>query len=242
MRYYAFVNRLGQSGWVDDTPFLLWEIGMKTVVEHWADTLYATNQRMILWLEEVDPRVITFVNEMFPLCRNVTIRIGVPTGDAESCTYIDSGGQVVITPGAPLTKYLPDQPAVTTWFNMVNLWLSRLANLGSGTPELESEIRPGVFVGHHSRISPKAELVGPCWIGAGSTVGAARIGPNAIVGEGCVISAGAAIAESYVLRDTFIGEGLSLHELVAGHGNFLHHRRGILAPIHDDTLSRSLVG
>ena len=29
--------------WVDDRPFLLWEIGPRRVIEHWMDTLFRSN-------------------------------------------------------------------------------------------------------------------------------------------------------------------------------------------------------
>ena len=116
---------------------------MKTTLEHWADHLYETNHRMILWLSEIDSRVLNFVNGTFPLCRNVTIRIGVPEGDVERCTFIDAEGNIVIESGSVLQRYLPAQPAAKTWFKLTAKWLDGLRDKGSVAPELEREIQPG---------------------------------------------------------------------------------------------------
>ncbi len=239
MRCHAIIDRAAHR-WVDDTPFLLWELGLKTVLEHWADTLYARNDRLILWLDEIDSRVLNFANETFPLCRNVTIRIGVPDDTIECCTFLDAGGNIVFRPGATLTNYLPAQAASTTWFNLVRRWLDDLRASGSVTPELEEEIRPGVFVGHHCRIARDAQLHAPCWIGSGATVGGAVVGPYAVVGENAVVARRTRIVESYVLRDTFVGEHLTLDGVVAGRRQLLDHRSGVTAPVPDRTILHTL--
>ena len=232
MRYHAIIDRLPHQ-WVDDTPFLLWEIGMKTVLEHWVDTLYDTNDRLVLWLDEIDSRLLNFANETFPLCRNVTVRIGVPETGVEGHTFLDTSGNIVRQPGARLTNYLPQQPAPATWFSLVRNWLETLRTKGSVTPEIERETQPGIFFGHHCRISPEAEFTAPCWIGSGATIGAAHIGPYAVVGEDAIVSSTTRVAESYVLRNTFVGEHLALDGVVAGGGQLLDHRTGVAAAIRD---------
>ena len=239
MRCHAIIDQATHR-WVNDTPFLLWEVGMKTVLDHWADTLYARNDRMILWLEEIDSRVLNFANETYPLCRNVTIRIGVPEHGIECCTFLDAQGNIVFRPGVALSNYLPAQAAPTTWFNLVRRWLENLSVSSSITPELEEEIRPGVFVGHHCRIAPDARLHAPCWIGSGATIGAAEIGPYAVVGEGSVVARRTSVVESYVLRDTYVGEHLTLAGVAAGNDQLLDHRSGIIAPINDRAILRAL--
>lgn len=209
---------------------------MKTTLEHWADHLYETNHRMILWLSEIDSRVLNFVNGTFPLYRNVTIRIGVPEGAMECCTFIDADGNIVLKPGSELIRYLPAQPASRTWFKLVGKWLENLRDKGSVSPEIEREITPGVFVGHHCRISRGTEFIAPCWIGSGSEVTDARIGPYAVIGENSIVSRGTTVAESCVLRDTFVGEHLSFGGVVAGNGKLLDHQTAVLTSIHDRTI------
>ena len=235
MRCASLIDRQPHP-WVDDQPFLLWEIGMKTILEHWADHLYETNHRMILWLDEIDSRVLNFVNGTFPLYRNVTIRIGVPEGAMECCTFIDADGNIVLRPGAELMRYLPAQPASRTWFRLVGKWLGNLRDKGSAVPELEREIQPGVFVGHHCRIAHGTEFIAPCWIGSGSEISAARIGPGAVIGENSIVSHGTTVADSYVLRNTFVGRHLTLGGVVAGNGKLLDHQTAVTTAIYDRTI------
>jgi acetyltransferase-like isoleucine patch superfamily enzyme len=239
MRCHAIIHKHPHN-WVSAAPFLLWEIGTKTVVEHWVDTLYESNSRMVLWLEEVDSRILTFVNETFPLCRNTTIRIGLPAASAEFCTFLDSDGGIVIQPAQKLTNYLPAEPGAKVWFKLVRNWLTNLRDKGSNTPEVEEEILPGVFVGHHCRISGKTEFAPPCWIGSYSTIAGAKIGPYAVVGENCMISPETHVTESYVLRNTALGRNLRLDGLVAGERKILHHQTGTMTAIPDNTIIRRL--
>lgn len=239
MRCASLIDRQPHL-WVDDSPFLLWEIGMKNTLEHWSDQLYETNHRMVLWLDEIDSRVLNFVSGSYPLCRNVTIRIGVPQGVMECCTFIDPEGNIVLKPGSELIRYLPDQPAARTWFRLARKWLDRLREKGSTTPELEREIKPGVFVGHHCRISPTTEFTAPCWIGSGAEISGARIGPYAFVGENAIVSRGTAVMESYVLRDTFVGEHLTLGGVVVGNGKLLDHQTAVVAAIPDRSILSAL--
>ena len=225
------------DNWLEETPFLLWEIGGKTVIEHWVDVLYESNIRMVLWLEEVDARILTFVNGTFPLSRNTAIRIGLPEMAPGVCTYLDEDGKIVTKPVEKLRSYLPPGEVTSRiWFKMVRNWLADLQKKGSNAPELDEEIQPGVFVGHHCKISRRAELIPPCWIGSSSTIGDAQIGPFAIIAENCFISSGTRVTESYVLRNTFLGERLTLDGLVAGRNGILRHRTGTLARIADGAI------
>ena len=227
--------------WIDEAPFLLWEIGSKTVIEHWVDVLYESNSRMVLWMEEVDSRILTFVNETFPLCQNTTIRIGRPAAAKECCTFLDNDGAFIAQRGKELRNYLPpNEPASRIWFKVVKNWLTGLQEKGSNAPEIDEEVSPGVFVGHHCRISRDTELVPPCWIGSYSTISRARIGPCSVIGENCIISPGTRIAESYILKNTFLGENLTLEGLVAGINGILHHHSGTMTTIPDDTIIQAL--
>lgn len=235
MRCASIIDRQPHH-WVDDQPFLLWEIGMKTILEHWADQLYETNHRLVLWLDEIDSRVLNFVSGTFPLYQNVTIRIGVPTGAVECCTFIDDEGNIVVRPGTELTRYLPSRPAAATWFKMVKRWLDSLKAKGSVAPELEREIQPGVFVGHHCRIASDTEFIGPCWIGSGCEITGARIGPYTVVGDNAIVCRGTTLVETYILRDTFVGENLALSGVIVGNEKLLDYHTGVRTSIYDRSL------
>src|SRR2546422_9544259 len=80
------------------------------------------------------------------------------------------------------------------------------------------KLRPGVWVGLHSRVSSDAELRGPCWIGENVLVGPrAIVGPAAIVENGTVLAADVEIAESIVGPETYVGELTEVkHSLASG--------------------------
>lgn len=202
--------------WVDDTPFLLWEIGHRVLVEHWMEHLFRSNAELNIWLEVPDERLFNFVSETFPLNRRVQVQLGAPKSRPEACTFFDAKGSIVVRRGPQLTSCLPRQSAIKTWFAIVKRWLAELQASGTQVPELETQVSPGVFVGHHCSISRDTELIAPCWVGRGVTICGSRVGPNAVVGENSVITRGTRITESYVLSNTVVGPDLALNGLVAG--------------------------
>ena len=212
--------------WLEDKSFLLWEIGQRCVIEHWMDSLFRSNATLRLWLEEPDELLFSFVSETFPLNRRVLVQTGAPSSRPEACTFLDSKGGIIIRRGPQLTPYLPRQAPARTWFAMVRNWLLELQTQGSQVPELESQISPGVFVGHHCSISKGTTFLAPCWVGSGSTIVGATIGPYAAVGENCVITRGARIAETYLLRDTYVAPGMQMTGVAAGPTGIIAHATG----------------
>ena len=212
--------------WVDDRPFLLWEIGPRRVIEHWMDTLFRSNATLRIWLEEPDDMLYSFVCETFPLNRRAQVFDGAPTSRPEACTFLDSKGGIIIRRGPQVTPYLPRQAATKTWFSMVRQWLADLAANGSQSPELETQASPGVFIGHHCSISKDTRFLPPCWIGTGSTISGATLGPNTVVGEHSVIANGVHVEESYILGGTHVRSGEHLSGVVAGRGGVLQLSAG----------------
>ncbi len=213
--------------WVDDRPFLLWEIGPRRVIEHWMDTLFRSNATLRIWLEEPDDMLYSFVCETFPLNRRAQVFNGTPNSRPEACTFLDSKGCIIIRRGPQITPYIPRQAPTRTWFSMVRHWLADLAANGSQSPELESQISPGVFIGHHCSISKDTKFFPPCWVGSGSTISGATLGPNTVVGENCVITEGSHMEESYILSRTYVGPGVRLSGMVAGNGGVLALATGV---------------
>jgi len=103
-------------------------------------------------------------------------------------------------PGAP---ELPIFEGYNEWFAALQGWVPR-----ARTPDRVGlrELKPGIWVGLNSHISPDAELRGPCWLGKNVHVGArAIIGPNAIVENGAFVESDAAISDGFVGPDTYVG-------------------------------------
>ena len=207
-------------------PFLLWEIGQRRVIEHWMDHLFRSNATMTLWLEKDDEPLAAFIRDTFPLCKRVDVKSGVPAAAADFCTYVDADGAIQLQRGSTLISLLPDQPTTKTWFAMVRKWLAEQQKFGTQLPEIETQIAPGVIIGHHCSISKDTVFNAPCWIGSGCTISGATIGPNAVIGEECIIAAGAHIRDSYVLSRRFIRPNTRLDGVVATARRFLDHATG----------------
>jgi len=122
-----------------------------------------------------------------------------------------------------ITDHLPGLPGVplfesyVTWFEALLSWIPFAAN----TPDRigRKEIKPGVTVGLHSRISPSAQLHAPCWIGDNVVVGSdAIIGPGVILEDRAFVGPGASVTQSIVGPETFVGEmTLVERSLACGH-------------------------
>src|SRR5947207_3108663 len=93
---------------------------------------------------------------------------------------------------------------------LLEYWLTYLA--GNGCKHAR-ELAPVIFVGLHTRISPKAKLHAPCWIGSNTLIeGGATVGPNAIIEGGSFVEAGAEIRSSMVGLHTFVGRFSEIRE------------------------------
>jgi hypothetical protein len=80
------------------------------------------------------------------------------------------------------------------------------------------ELRPGIWVGLHSYLSPQAQLCAPCWIGEDVHVGPrAIIGPGAILESRTFVDSDAEIVESVVGAATLVGKRTEVrHSIVEG--------------------------
>jgi NDP-sugar pyrophosphorylase family protein len=99
------------------------------------------------------------------------------------------------------------------WFTGLMSWLPR-----ARTPDRVGirENSPGIWKGLQARISPKAELHAPCWIGDKVIVNdRAVIGPNTIIEAGCMIDSDARVSASYIGPDTYVGRFSEVHQSIA---------------------------
>jgi NDP-sugar pyrophosphorylase family protein len=99
------------------------------------------------------------------------------------------------------------------WFAGLMAWLPR-----ARTPDRVGvrEISPGVWAGLQSRISSKAELHAPCWIGEKVVINdQAVIGPNSVIERGCMIDSNARVSASYIGPDTYVGRFSEVHQSIA---------------------------
>lgn len=207
--------------------FFLWEIGQRRVIDHWMDHLFRSNVSLTLWLKKNDEPLMAYVSDTFPLCKRAAVNAGLPEAATDACTFVDAEGSIQLQRGSALVSCLPpDQPVTKTWFAMVKKWLLELQKFGTQLPELETQIAPGVIVGHHCSISKDTVLNAPCWIGSGCTISGATIGPNAVIGEDCVIAPGAHVTESYVLSRGYVRPNTKLDGVIFSDRKSFDHATG----------------
>ncbi|MDO8540982.1 MAG: hypothetical protein Q7S40_11145 [Opitutaceae bacterium] len=103
-------------------------------------------------------------------------------------------------PGGP---DLPLFDSYASWFAALLAWMPRAL-----TPARVRvvEIRPGIWVGRRAHVSPKAELIAPCWIGDQVFIEpGAIVGPGAIIEDRSVVEDEARVTQSWIGPDTFVG-------------------------------------
>ena len=97
------------------------------------------------------------------------------------------------------------------------------------------EFRPGVWTGLNCRISPKAELAGPCWIGNNVFIAPnATLGPGTIIENGVFIERGASIVESCVGPLTFVGKCTEISRSLALGDSLISLWTGSCAKVPDE--------
>lgn len=209
--------------------FLLWEIGQRKVIDHWMEHLFRSNATMTLWLEREDTALAAYVNDTFPLCKRATVKAGLPA-TVEASTFVNAAGAIQIQRGTDPVPCLPTgQPVTQTWFAMVTRWLAELQKFGTQLPELETQVAPGVIIGHHCRISKDTVLHAPCWIGNGCTISGAVIGPNTAIGEECILSPGTEVSNSYVLSKSYVPPDVRLDGVIFAEKEVFDHDTGLPA-------------
>jgi hypothetical protein len=120
------------------------------------------------------------------------------------------------------------------WFQAVTAWMPK-----ARTPDRVGvrEIRPGVWVGIRARVSPRAELHAPCWIGNGALIGAgAIIGPDTIVEDGGFVEPMVELVRTVVGPNTFVGRFGRLVDSVAWTDTLIRWPTGSAAKVPDPFL------
>jgi hypothetical protein len=134
---------------------------------------------------------------------------------------------------------LPLFESYANWFAALIAWMPRAI-----TPARVrvTEVRPGVWIGNRSRVSPIAELIAPCWVGDQVSVAkGAVIGPNAILEDRTVVEGMARIAKSWVGPDTFVGPMISIENSLAWGSSLIDWRTDSSLHVPDQFLLSSLL-
>jgi hypothetical protein len=94
------------------------------------------------------------------------------------------------------------------------------------------ELQPGIMVGRHTRVSPEAKLLAPCWIGQSVYIGAgAIVGPMAVVEDRSFVEPASEITCSLIGPDTFVGRSAVIQDSIAWGDTLIHWKSGACGPV-----------
>lgn len=136
---------------------------------------------------------------------------------------------------------LPQQPLFASYAAWFAALLERMSR--ASTPDRIGlrEIRPGVWMGLHARVSPGAELRAPCWLGENAYVGPdAVIGPRTILEDRVFVEGGAEIADSIVGPETFVGALTRIKDSLAWGNRLVNWRTNSCMEVPDRFLLGAL--
>ena len=116
-------------------------------------------------------------------------------------------------PGSLLASY-------QDWFCSIRSWMATAGDLLAADVR---EVQPGVFIGARARVSSRATLVAPCWVGHDSKIGAgAVIGPDAVIENHVSIGPHCVVVKGWVGSETLVGTGLLIRESLTLGDRIIH--------------------
>lgn len=216
------------------TPFL-----GQGLVEYWLSWLAAEGAREVLVLAHDRPEQIESVVENGARwgveARVLTESRELTVAEAR-LKYGSEPGEIPIEvadhfPGLPT---LPLFSGYADLFAALRHWMPFAV-----TPDRVAvrQVRPGIWVGSRSEISPEAQLHAPCWIGNHVFVGACAIlRPGTIIEDGAFLEPGVEIGESLVGSDTFVGSLARISESLAWGQTLVNWRMNSVTTVPDPFL------
>lgn len=170
--------------------------------------------------------------------------VPAPLSDVVGSSQIATTGwlaaphDIVLMNHLPGCAGLPLFESYASWFAAVLAWMPRAL-----TPARVRvmEIRPGIWVGRRAHVSPKAQLIAPCWIGDQVFVEpGAVVGPGAIIENRSVVEGEARVTQSWVGPDTFVGPMTALTSSLAWGSTLTNWRTDSSLQVPDPFLMCSL--
>ncbi|HXI72156.1 MAG TPA: sugar transferase [Verrucomicrobiae bacterium] len=221
----------------------------RSLVEHWLEHLALLGAKEVCILatdrpEQVRARVGDGARwgirvEVFPEIRELTPAEARAKYRGDNDAWLTAPDDAILMDHLPCAAEFPLFTSYADGFKALQHWLPRAAT----TPGRIGvrEIRPGVWVGLHTHLSPETELRAPCWIGENVFVGAgATIGPDAILENNSFVERGAEISRGVVGAETFVGEFTEIHESLALGNTLVNWQLGSTVKVPDDFLLCSL--
>jgi hypothetical protein len=136
---------------------------------------------------------------------------------------------------------LPQQPLFQSYAGWFAALVEFLPQAAGPTRIGVRELKPGVWVGMFTRISPSAQLRPPCWIGERVRVGPRSIiGPGAIVEDQVVVESDCELSTSAVGAQTFVGKCTEVRDSIAWGDSLLNWKTESFVTVPDPFLLSAL--
>lgn len=138
---------------------------------------------------------------------------------------------------------LPGLPGHPLWTSLEAWRDAQLAFMrtAAGSHVGMRETAPDVFVHARSQVSPGAQLIAPCWVGANVAIEKdVGVGPGAIVEEGCYLDRQSTVLSSVIGPFTYLGAVTYVRNSFAWESDLLHLGTGALTKVPDRFLLRGL--
>lgn len=243
-------KRASVASLAEAAPLAALAILGKPLIEYWLDHYATLGAREITILAGDRPdEILTLVGDGARWGLHVSlhpvIRELAPAEARARFRAADYSNWLPAPHDVALMDRLPQQPefplftSYAAWFAAVMNWLPRAATnpFRIGV----REIKPGVWVGLHTRVAADAELHAPCWLGENVFVGGgAVIGPMAAVEDMSFIEPGAKISESVVGPETFVGEFTEIRHSIAWGSTLVNWQLDSCLKVPDAFLLRPL--
>ncbi|MEY4940086.1 MAG: hypothetical protein RIQ93_1821 [Verrucomicrobiota bacterium] len=228
----------------DTHPLVVLPLCGQSLLEYWIEWLVVRKVTRILVLAADRPHAVRAVVgdgsrwgvhvELVPQSREIT------SAEARDAYFKEDASHAIDCDQVILLDHLPGHPerplfeSYAGWFAALEAWIPDA--VGPGRIGVQ-QVQPGVWVGLHSEIDPRAQLTAPCWIGANVIVGPDTIiGPAAIVEDRVVIDRGARIVNSAIGPETFVGRFVSVENSCGFGSALLNCRTGSFLRVPDSFL------
>jgi NDP-sugar pyrophosphorylase family protein len=153
--------------------------------------------------------------------------------------WLPEPNDVVVMSHLPGFSELPLFESYASWYVALTAWMPRAL---TPTRVRVVEKLPGIWVGSRARVSQKAKLISPCWVGDQVAVGpGAVIGPGSILEDRSVVGAKASVRESWIGPDTCVGPMTSVAGSLAWGSRLIDWRNDSSLQVPDPFLLGSLV-
>jgi len=243
-------NRENIAALAETAPLALLPVLGRPLIEYWLERLVTLGAREVsIFASDRPEEIYGFVGDgarwglraaVHPEVRELApAEARAKFDDAGISNWLPAPHDVTLMDRLPLQPGFPLLTGYSSWFAAVMDWLPHAAT--SPVRLGVRELKPGVWVGLHTRIAADAELHAPCWLSENVFVGGgAVIGPMAAVEDRSFIEPGVKISESVIGPETFVGEFTEIRHSIAWGSTLVNWQLDSCLKVPDAFLLRPL--